>query len=249
MTEVVAARGLGLAYRRWRQDRPWSIQEAIQRGLSRYRDSEFTWALRDIDLSIASGTSFGIVGRNGAGKSTLLRVLGGVLSHDQGELVVRGRIGALLELGAGFHPDLTGRENTFVCGVISGLTRREVAARFDEIIAFAELEEFVDTPLRAYSDGMRMRLGFSIAVHCEAEVLLIDEILAVGDIAFRSKCFDRLQRFKESGHTLLIVAHDDETMSRLCDEVMWIDHGRCRRVGEADGVLAAYLADAESSAE
>jgi lipopolysaccharide transport system ATP-binding protein len=189
----------------------------------------------------------GVVGPNGAGKSTLLRLLGDVGRPDEGQVTVHGRIGALLDLGVGFHPDLTGRENVFINGVIAGLTRREVAQRFDSIVAFAELEEFIDNPLRTYSTGMQMRLGFAVAAHTDPEILLIDEILAVGDLAFQRKCLDRIDRFKAQGCTIVLVSHDATSIQQLCDEALWLRRGKLVAYGPADVVAEQYIA--EMSAE
>lgn len=231
MNEVVRAEGLWHSYRLRRRDRA-----------GRKSTSDVLWALQDVSFSVAAGQTVGVVGVNGSGKSTLLRVIGGVLQPDRGAIEVSGRVGTILELGSGFHPDLTGRENVFVNGIIEGHTRKAVRERFDEIVAFAELEEFIDSPLRAYSSGMEMRLGFSIAVHVDVDVLLIDEILAVGDFAFKQKCFKRLDEFRESGCTNIIVAHESELLRRLCDQVLWIDEGRLKMAGPAAEVLDAYLA-------
>ncbi len=243
MTEVIRAESVSLGFRRWKQDRPASIQEFIQRGLRRTRSKEMSWALRDVSFSVSSGKSLGVVGPNGAGKSTLLRIIGGVLTPDRGKITVTGRLGAILELGSGFRTDLTGRENIFINGIIAGLTHHEVQRRFDEIVAFSELEEFLDAPLRTYSNGMRMRLGFSIAVHVDAQLLLIDEILAVGDLAFRKKCIARLEHFCSSGCTTVLVAHDPQIMLRLCDEGLWIDRGQVHSFGPAGAVIEEYTAE------
>jgi lipopolysaccharide transport system ATP-binding protein len=203
--------------------------------------SDVLWALREVSFSAQAGQTLGVVGVNGSGKSTLLRIIGGVLQPDRGHVSVSGRVGTILELGSGFHPDLTGRENVLVNGIIAGHTRREVRRRFDEIVEFAELEDFIDSPLRAYSNGMQMRLGFSIAVHIDVDLLLIDEILAVGDFAFKKKCFKKLDGFRESGCTTILVAHEAQLLRRLCDQVLWIDEGQLRMSGPAGEVLDAYL--------
>ncbi len=187
------------------------------------------------------------MGPNGAGKSTLLRLIGGVGRPDEGQVTVQGRIGALLDLGAGFHPDLTGRENVFVNGVIAGLTRHEVAQRFDAIVDFAELGAFIDNPLRTYSTGMQMRLGFAVAVHIDPEILLIDEILAVGDLAFQRKCLDRIAQFKDEGCTIILVSHDANSIQQLCDEALWLRRGKLVAYGPADVVAGQYVE--EMSAE
>jgi len=188
----------------------------------------------------------GVIGGNGAGKSTLLRLLGRVGRPDEGSATVYGRVDALLDLGAGFHPDLTGRENVFISGVINGLLRREVAKQFDSIVAFSELEEFIDSPLRTYSTGMQMRLAFAVATHTHPSVLLIDEVLAVGDLAFQRKCLDRIAQFKAEGCTIILVTHDTGLVAKMCDEAVWLHAGRVMAHGPADEVARQYIVDAES---
>jgi lipopolysaccharide transport system ATP-binding protein len=185
----------------------------------------------------------GIIGVNGAGKSTLLRLIGGVGKPDEGGIVVNGKIGALLDLGTGFHPDLTGRENIYISGVIAGLLRQQVSDRFDEIVEFSELAEFIDHPVRTYSTGMLMRLAFSVAVHTEPDILLIDEVLAVGDIAFQRKCLERITQFKSQGCAILLVSHDMATVRQLCDEALWLQKGLQRAHGPTDVVVGQYVAE------
>jgi lipopolysaccharide transport system ATP-binding protein len=228
------------SYRRYAPDRPGTIQEAVAMGLRRMRHVDRFWALDDVTFTVAPGKTLGIVGSNGSGKSTLLRLIGGVGSPDSGSIDVHGRLGALLELGAGFHPELTGRENAILAGILNGLTRRQVLARLDEIVAFAEVEEALDNPVRTYSSGMQMRLAFSVAVHTEPEVLLIDEVLSVGDVAFQRKCLDRINRFKAAGCTILIVSHVNSAVEELCDEAIWIGHGRLLAQGDSADVVRQY---------
>jgi lipopolysaccharide transport system ATP-binding protein len=247
MPDAIVVQKLGKRFRRYHADRPRTLKEAFLRGLPRMKPPEYLWALRDVSFRIAPGRMVGVVGPNGAGKSTLLRLLGGVGRPDEGQVTVHGRIGALLDLGVGFQPDLTGRENVFVNGVIAGLTRREIARRFDSIVAFAELEESIDNPLRTYSTGMQMRLGFAVAVHTDPEILLIDEILAVGDLAFQHKCLDRIDQFKADGCTIVLVSHDANSIQQLCDEALWLRRGRLVAYGPADVVAEQYVA--EMSAE
>jgi lipopolysaccharide transport system ATP-binding protein len=250
MPEAIIVQNLSKSFRRYHADRPTTLKEALLRGLRGLRQialAERFWALRDVSFSVAPGRMVGVIGPNGAGKSTLLRLIGGVGRPDQGNVEAHGRIGALLDLGAGFHPDLTGRENVFVNGVIAGLTRYEVARRFDSIVDFAELEAFIDNPLRTYSTGMQMRLGFAVAVHTDPEILLIDEILAVGDLAFQRKCLDRIARFKDEGCTIVLVSHDTDSIQQLCDEVLWLRRGRLVAYGPADVVVSQYVE--EMSAE
>ena len=190
--------------------------------------SEDFWALdeRGIDLAVEAGTTVGILGHNGSGKSTLLKTIAGILRPTTGEIVTRGRVAALLELGAGFHPDMTGRENVFLNASILGLTNRQTAALFDEIVAFSGLERFIDMPVRHYSSGMYVRLGFAVAVNVDPDILLIDEVLSVGDEAFQRKCLNRVERFQEEGRTILFVTHAPETVRRICDRAVVLDHGR-----------------------
>jgi lipopolysaccharide transport system ATP-binding protein len=250
MPDAIIVQNLSKSFRRYDADRPRTLKEAFLRGLGglrRIAAQEPFWALRDVSFSIAPGRMIGVIGPNGAGKSTLLRLIGGVGRPDEGQVAVHGRIGALLDLGVGFHPDLTGRENVFINGVIAGLTRNEVAHRFDSIVEFAELEPFIDNPLRTYSTGMQMRLGFAVAAHTDPEILLIDEILAVGDLAFQHKCLDRIAQFKADGCTIVLVSHDANSIQQLCDEALWLRRGQLVAYGPADVVASQYVA--EMSAE
>ena len=199
-------KSLGKRFRR-RIDRPATLKERLVRW-GRTPPDEWFWGLSDVTLRIEKGMMIGILGHNGAGKSTLLRLIGGVGRPDSGSVTTRGRIGAILELGAGFHPDMTGRENGILAGIIAGLTRRQVVSRFDDIVAFAELEDVIDTPIRTYSSGMTLRLAFSIAVHTDVDILLIDEVLAVGDLAFQRKCIERIHAIKATGATIALVTQD-----------------------------------------
>jgi len=199
------------------------------------------WALRDVTLELQRGRMVGIIGSNGSGKSTLLKVLGGILKPTTGAVTVHGRVSALIELGAGFHPDFTGRENIYVNGVLLGLSRAEIRARFDEIVAFAGLAPFVDDPVKTYSSGMYMRLGFAIAVTVDPDILLIDEVLAVGDEAFQHRCVGKIQEFKARGKTIVLVSHDLGSIERLCDEAIWLGAGRVQARGETREVVSQYL--------
>lgn len=200
----------------------------------------YTQVLRDVTLRIPSGSSVGVIGRNGSGKSTLLKLITGIYRPDCGTVQVRGRVAALIELGAGFHPDFTGRENVYLAAAMYGLSKREIAERFDAIVEFAELAEVIDDPVRTYSSGMFMRLGFSLAIHTDPDVLLIDEVLAVGDAAFVAKCKDEVAKLRKAGKTLLLVTHDLEAVERWCDEVLWIHGGDVRERGEPRRVIDAY---------
>ena len=246
MDYPVVVRGLSKQFCRYPANRPQTLHEALIKGLRRIQPVERFWALRDVSFSVAPGNTLGIVGPNGSGKSTLLRLIGGIGRPDEGNFEVRERVGALLDLGAGFHPDLTGRENVLISGVISGLTRREVALRFDSIVAFAELEAFIDNPIRTYSTGMQMRLGFAIAIHSEPEILLIDEILSVGDHSFQRKCFDRIAEFKSEGCTIILVSHDSQLVRESCDEALWLSSGRVVLHGRPDVVVNQYIDEADA---
>ncbi len=241
--DAILVEGLSKKFYRYHSGRPWTFQEMFLRGADWRRKRHEFWALQNISFRLAPGRTAGVIGRNGAGKSTLLRLVGGVGKADRGRIETRGRIGALIDLGAGFHPDLSGRENVFINGVISGLTRKEVAKNFDSIVAFAELEEFIDSPLRIYSTGMQMRLAFAIAAHIQPAILLIDEILAVGDYAFQNKCLERITQFKAQGCTILLVSHNTDLVRRFCDEVLWLEAGALKAYGEAEQVVGQYLAE------
>lgn len=230
-------------YRRYSASRPRSLKRTVLGGWRKLLPQATLWALRDVDFRVAPGQMLGVIGHNGAGKSTLLRLLGGVSRADKGAVRVRGRIGALLDLELGFHPDLTGRENALLNGVMSGLRRRTMLQRMDAIVEFAELEGFMDAPLRTYSTGMRMRLGFSIAAHADPDVLLIDEVLSVGDMSFQRRCMERIADYKARGVAVLLVSHNLHEVRQLCDEVLWLDGGRVRALGETSVVLEEYQAN------
>jgi ABC-type polysaccharide/polyol phosphate transport system ATPase subunit len=223
-------------------DRPHHrLMQSLFRRRKYFRDF---WALRDVSLEVKRGEVLGIIGRNGAGKSTLLQAICGTATPTSGDVTVSGRVAALLELGAGFNPDFTGRENAFLNAAILGMTRDEIAARFDEILAFSELTEFIDEPVKTYSSGMFMRLAFAVAIHVSPEILIIDEALSVGDVAFRNKCLERLQVLVKQGVTILFVTHDISTLQLLCSRVLWLDHGKVKAVGDPIRVSQDYYADA-----
>jgi ABC-type polysaccharide/polyol phosphate transport system ATPase subunit len=221
------------------QDKPISLKERfLYRSKGVFQEK---WVLQDISFSITKGKMVGLVGRNGSGKSTLLKVLTRILKPDKGELTIKGRVSSLLELGAGFHMDFTGRENIYMNASIFGLSRKEINARLDEIITFSELQYYIDNPVRTYSSGMFMRLAFSIAIHVDPDILLIDEILAVGDNAFQKKCISKIEQFKQQGKTIVFVSHDNGTMERLCDELYWIHESKLIKHGEPNEVIRDYL--------
>ncbi|MDM7461079.1 MAG: ABC transporter ATP-binding protein [bacterium] len=204
-------------------------------------------ALQSISFTIRPGETVGLIGRNGSGKSTLLGIIARVYRPTSGRLEIHGRVAPLLELGAGFHPDLTGLENIYFNGVILGLTRRQVAERVAAIVQFAELEGYIDAPIRTYSSGMLMRLGFAVAAHVDADILLVDEVLAVGDARFQQKCYDKIQQFQREGRTILFVSHDMDAIQRVAQRVLWLDKGVLRADGDAPSVVQAYLNSVQES--
>jgi ABC-type polysaccharide/polyol phosphate transport system ATPase subunit len=238
---VIRLENITVSYRA-PEERIGTFKEFAIRSLKRQVRYQQFMALNNVSLELYHGEIFGLVGRNGAGKSTLLKVISRVLIPTQGRVWMRGRVSPLLELGAGFHPELTGRENVFLNGTLLGHSRREIDARMDDILDFAELGNFIDAPIRTYSSGMLARLGFSVATAWEPEILIIDEILAVGDQAFRLKCYDRMQSFKANGTTILIVTHDMNSVRSLCTRAAWLERGVLRAVGPANEVVDGYIA-------
>lgn len=198
------------------------------------------WAVKDISFHVMPGESFGIIGRNGSGKSTILKLITRILRPTSGRVVVRGRVSALLELGAGFHSDLTGRENIFLNSAVLGLSQKEVEQNFADIVAFSELEKFIDVPIKHYSSGMYMRLGFSVAIHVKPAILIVDEILAVGDQEFQDKCLNRIYEMKRQGVTVIMVSHNLQMMQSFCSHLLWIEGGHLKMIGETDKVTEQY---------
>lgn len=249
--QAIAARGLGKRYRAPRRGPPPTIREAlssIPARLSRISSSTASgvaeqWALRGIDFEIEPGSSVGILGRNGAGKSTLLKIIARVTRPTEGFVDVRGRVASLLEVGAGFHPELTGRENIRLYGAILGMSRAEVQQRFDRIVEFAEIPDYLDTPVKRYSSGMYMRLAFAVAAHLDPEILLVDEILAVGDAGFQKKTMSRVGDVAHSGNTVLFVSHNLQAVERLCPTSLILHGGRLVDFGETSRMISRYLAD------
>jgi lipopolysaccharide transport system ATP-binding protein len=234
------------AYATLRDSLSRESKQAIRRLLRRDGDGvarkEDFWALRDVAFEVQPGERLGIIGRNGAGKTTLLKVLSRITEPTCGRVRLRGRVSSLLEVGTGFHPELTGRENIFLNGAILGMTRAEIRQKFDEIVAFAEVERFLDTPVKRYSSGMYVRLAFSVAAHLDPEILLVDEVLAVGDAAFQKKCLGRMGEVARGGRTILFVSHQMSQIRRLCDTSIWLDQGRIRASGPSADVVGAYEA-------
>jgi len=198
------------------------------------------WALRNVDLEVKEGEILGIIGRNGAGKSTLLKILSQITAPTEGRIKVKGRIASLLEVGTGFHPELTGRENVYLNGAILGMTRKEVRSKFDEIVAFAEIDEFIDTPVKRYSSGMYVRLAFAVAAHLDPEILIVDEVLAVGDAMFQTRCINRMQTVASDGRTIIFVSHQISAVQRLCSKVAWFLDGNVKAIGTSEEVINKY---------
>ena len=210
----------------------------LRRGRSTYE--EF-WALRDVSFEVPDGSTFGLIGENGSGKSTLLKCLARILEPDEGSVRANGKVAALLELGSGFHPELSGRENVFLNGAILGLSKRQLDRRFDEIVDFSGIEHFIDQPVKNYSSGMYVRLGFAVAINVDPDILLVDEVLAVGDAAFQRKCEERFTEFRSSGRTVVLVSHAMSSMRTLCDQIAWLEHGRLQEVGSPAALVDDYV--------
>jgi lipopolysaccharide transport system ATP-binding protein len=206
------------------------------------------WALKDVNFEIEPGEVVGLIGHNGAGKSTLLKILSRIVQPTAGSFELYGRVGSLLEVGTGFHPDLSGRDNVFLNGAILGMKRALIERKFDEIVAFSEIEEFIETPVKWYSSGMYLRLAFSVAVHMETEILFVDEVLAVGDVGFQQKCLEKIHSIMQEGRTIIFVSHSMPAVTRLCERVIWMDHGQTLRDGPAHEVIGAYLRSVEGGA-
>ncbi len=243
---AIDVRDVRKVYQRFSQRRQFSTLKSalLGGGAARaFRPDESLEALKGVSFSVNRGQSFGIVGRNGSGKSTMLKLLAGIGKPTSGSIAVAGRVSALIELGAGFHPEISGRENVFINGLMLGLSRKEIAQRFDAIVAFAELEDFIDAPVKTYSSGMYMRLGFAVATHVDPDVLLVDEVLAVGDEAFTHKCLDTFAEFRRRGRTVILVTHSLDLVDRFCDEALWLDHGTVRAQGDPRRIVDEYRLD------
>lgn len=240
MSAVLTVESVSKRYRIQR-NRPVTLKESIIRRLTgRYNKENAFWALRDVSFSVEQGQALGIIGHNGAGKSTLLRLLCGLGRPTTGRIRCTSQVSGLLELGSGFHPDMTGRENLMTGGILSGLTKRQVLAKQEEIIAFAELEEFIDQPIRTYSNGMYLRLAFATAIHFDPDVLIIDEVLAVGDSRFQQKCLERLAAFRATGKTSILTSHDSAQIRSLCNEVLVLEEGRVVMHGDPESAIQCY---------
>jgi len=249
VTSAIELVNVSKVYRRYSGRQFATLKSALlKRSLLRdLRPNEAFVALKDVTFSVARGSTVGVIGRNGSGKSTALKLVAGITKPSAGTVRVTGRISALIELGAGFHPEISGRENVFINGIMLGLSKREVEERFDDIVNFAELREFIDAPVKTYSSGMYMRLGFAVAIHVDPEVLLVDEVLAVGDEAFTHKCLDKFGELHRRGKTVLIVTHSLGLVERLCDDAVWLDAGEMQTQGDPKRVVGAYLTAVEAT--
>jgi lipopolysaccharide transport system ATP-binding protein len=250
---AVEVRGLGKRYEIGADQGGYMLltERITQRlkSLGRREPTEEFWALRDIDFEVKRGETMGIIGHNGAGKSTLLKILSRITPPTEGEARLRGRVGALLEVGTGFHPELTGRENVFLNGAILNMSRQEIQRRFDEIVEFADVGQFIDTPVKRYSSGMQLRLAFSVAAHLEPEILIIDEVLSVGDLAFQQKCLGRMEKASQEGRTVVFISHQLPSVTNLCDRAIMLSEGRIAATGRVGEVIDHYVGDISSDIE
>ena len=237
MTSAISIDNVSKKFRLYHEKNQYLKTTLLRGGRSRYEDF---WAVKDVSFEIPVGSTFGIIGSNGSGKSTLLKCLAGILTPDKGALTVNGRLSALLELGAGFHPELSGRENIFLNGAILGMTKSEIETRLDDIVDFSGLGHFIDTPVKNYSSGMVVRLGFSIAANVEPEILLIDEVLAVGDAEFQQRCYEKIERFRQDGRTIVLVSHGLSQIEQMCDTVAWLEKSELKELGPSFEVVQKY---------
>src|SRR6266404_5696893 len=247
MIPAITLTSVTKVYRRYSGKQFATLKSALlQRSILRdLQPSETFPALKNVTFSVPKGSTYGVMGRNGSGKSTALKLVAGITKPTSGTVRVAGRISALIELGAGFHPEISGRENVFINGIMLGLTKREIEQRFDEIVEFAELRDFIDAPVKTYSSGMYMRLGFAVAIHVNPDVLLVDEVLAVGDEGFTHKCLDKFAEFRRRNRTILLVTHSLSLVERFCDEALWLDGGHAMAHGDPKRVVGAYLTKVE----
>ena len=252
MTSAIDVINVSKVYRRYARKRQFAtLKSAILDGslLADLKPDETFQALRNVSFSVPKGCTYGVIGSNGSGKSTLLKCVAGITRPTEGDVKVDGRISALIELGAGFHPEISGRENIFINGIMLGLTKKEIQRRFDEIVEFAEMQDFIDAPVKTYSSGMYMRLGFAVAVHVDPEVLLVDEVLAVGDQSFTHKCLDKFAEFRRRNKSILLVTHSLDLVEKFCDLAHWLNKGVTKGEGDPKRVVAAYVMDVEDVEE
>jgi lipopolysaccharide transport system ATP-binding protein len=254
MPLAIDAHGLSKRYRLGQMQAAYgTLRDSLSRtaarlaGRAEEHEQQEIWALRDVSFNVREGEALGVIGRNGAGKSTLLKVLTRITTPSSGQAIIRGRVGSLLEVGTGFNPELTGRENIFLNGSILGMKRREIQRKLNEIVEFSGIEKFVDTPVKRYSSGMYVRLAFSVAAHLEPEILLVDEVLAVGDAEFQQRCLGRMEDFSGGGRTVLFVSHNMQAINQLCDRVIWLEGGTIAAEGEPSEVVSSYLHSALGS--
>jgi lipopolysaccharide transport system ATP-binding protein len=258
MTEtVIHAEGLGKRYRVGERERYLALRDVLARALTApfrsrngngRRTRDYVWALHDVSFGVKQGEVVGLIGRNGAGKTTLLKILSRITKPTSGFAEIHGRVGSLLEVGTGFHPELTGRENIYLNGAVLGMSKVEIGRKFDEIVVFAEVERFLDSPLKHFSTGMQMRLAFAVAAHLEPEILLVDEVLAVGDLEFQKRCLGKMEQVSQSGRTIIFVSHQMNQIRRLCQRSLWIDDGTIRKAGPTGTILGEYEAALSSGA-
>lgn len=250
-TPAISLDNVSKLYRRYGGRQFATLKSALLSGdlVRKLRPEETFQALSHVSFDVPRGQTLGVIGRNGSGKSTALKLVAGITKPTSGTVRVSGRISALIELGAGFHPEISGRENVFINGIMLGLSRREIQQRFDEIVEFAELRDFIDAPVKTYSSGMYMRLGFAVAIHVDPDVLLVDEVLAVGDEGFTHKCLDKFSEFKRRNKTILLVTHSLGMVERFCDEALWLDKGEKRGQGDPTRTIGAYMTDVERQEE
>jgi ABC-type polysaccharide/polyol phosphate transport system ATPase subunit len=245
-TIAIQTQGLGKRYRRGALASSGLLRDTLARAfrspwsMLRSNPAPIFWALKDVSLDVIPGEVLGLIGRNGSGKTTLLKILSRITRPTEGWAEIHGRVGSLLEVGTGFHPELTGRENAYLSGAILGMSKQEITRKFDEIVGFAELEQFIDTPVKHYSSGMYVRLAFAVAAHLEPEILLVDEVLAVGDIRFQKKCLGKMGDVARAGRTVILVSHQLNQIRRLCDRTVWVDSGSIRQFGSTAEVVSAY---------
>jgi ABC-type polysaccharide/polyol phosphate transport system ATPase subunit len=244
MPTALAVNDLWKSYRLYHERNQYLKAAILKMRRSRYE--EF-WALKGINFQVPTGSTFGVIGSNGSGKSTLLKTMAGILQPEKGSVEIQGRVSALLELGAGFHPELSGQENVYLNGAILGLSKKQITERFDDIVEFAGIAEFIDTPVKNYSSGMFVRLGFAVAAHVEPDVLLIDEVLSVGDESFQRRCAEKIDEFRRDGRTIVFVSHGLGQVEQLCQDVAWIEKGELRMLGPAADVISAYQGDSHQA--
>ena len=221
-------------------ERNQTIKSAVMRG--RRSVHEDFWALKDVSFDVPAGSTFGLIGSNGSGKSTLLKCLANIYYPNEGSITHFGKVAAMLEVGSGFHSELSGRENIFLNGSILGMSKKEITRKYDEIVDFSGVEQFIDQPVKNYSSGMYVRLGFAIAINVDPDILVVDEVLAVGDSEFQEKCFQKFKDFKRAGKTVILVSHSMDTVTQMCDQAAWLNHGELMVAGDARGTIAAYEA-------